>query len=478
MRLLPIALLFALLLAAPAAASDLHWRDCDGGFQCATAKVPLDYAKPHGRTVRLAVIKHPALDQEHRIGSLFLNPGGPGGSGIEFVRTAPPPAFGLLARFDWIGWDPRGVGDSRPDIDCDSVPFEPMTPATLDIPRLLQTSRDRARGCLNGDPRFLASVNTGNAARDLDRLRAAVGDAKLNYIGISWGGVLGETYASLFPGRARALLLDSPGDADVWLNDELQAGEDQTVGFERSLDRFLAATGISEASYDALIARLDAAPLAGVDGDDVLAFTLASLYAKVYWPQLERVLRAAEAGDADGVRDIAGYSDAVDEQLDVFRTYLYVERKHPRHLRTYLAAAERLFALAPHFAFGAYEAADDLFWPVRPRGAYYGPFRNPKHASPVLVMHTTHDPASPYAWGQHVVRDLGNARLLTVNGDGHGVIPTFNPCALGAMAAYLNDLQLPPEGASCDQEGLSSRSSSIVRSSTPADWMREAYSRR
>jgi pimeloyl-ACP methyl ester carboxylesterase len=477
MRLLPIALV-ALLLAAPAAASDLHWRDCDGGFQCATAKVPLDYAKPHGRTVRLAVIKHPALDQVHRIGSLFLNPGGPGGSGIEFVRTAPPPAFGLLARFDWIGWDPRGVGDSRPSTDCRPVPFVPMTPATLDIPRLLTTSRELARACLTRDPRFLASVNTGNAARDLDRLRAAVGDARLNYIGMSWGGMLGETYASLFPGRARALLLDSPVDADVWLNDGLRAREDQNVGFEHSLDRFLAATGISEASYDALVARLAATPLAGVDGDDVLAFTLDNLYAKFLWPHLERVLRAAEAGDAEGVREIAGYSDAADGRADAFRTYLLVERRHPRHLRTYLAAAERLFGLSPHFAFGTYEAAEDLFWPVRPRGAYYGPFRSPKTAAPALVMHTTHDPAAPYAWGQKVVRDLGNARMLTYNGDGHGVIPDFNPCALGAMAAYLNDLQLPPEGASCDQEGLSSRSSSIVRSSTPADWMREAYSRR
>jgi len=480
MRLLPIALFFALLIAAPAAASDLHWHDCDGGFQCATAKVPLDYAKPHGRTVRLAVIKHPALDQEHRIGSLFLNPGGPGGSGIEFVRTAPPPAFGLLARFDWIGWDPRGVGDSRPATDCDPVPFEPMTPATLDLRRLLDTSRDLARACLNGDPRFLASVNTGNAARDLDRLRAAVGDARLNFIGMSWGGMLGETYASLFPGHARALLLDSPVDADRWLNDGMQAREDQNVGLETSLDRFFAATGIAEATYDALVARLDSTPLAGVDGNDVLTFTLDSLYAKFFWPRLERVLRAAEAGDADGVRAIAGYSDAGDDDMaDAFRTYLFVERKHPRHLGTYLAAADRLFALAPHFAFGAYEGAKDLFWPVRPRGAYYGPFRNPKHATPVLVMHTTHDPAAPYAWGQKVVRELGNARMLTYNGDGHGVIPDFNPCALGAMAAYLDDLQLPPEGAECDQDApSSSRLSSIVRSSTPAAWMREAYSRR
>ena len=147
-------------------------------------------------------------------------------------------------------------------------------------------------------------------------------------------------------------------------------------------------------------------------------------------------MRAAEAEDADGVREIAGYADSGDDDLaDAFRTSLFVERRHPRHLATYLDSAERLFVLAPHFAFGAYEGAKDLLWPVRARGAYYGPFR----IEYVVVMHTTHDPAAPYSWGQHVVRDLGNARMLTYNG--HGVIADFNPCALGAMVAYLDDLQ-------------------------------------
>src|SRR4051794_26234539 len=197
MRLLPIALCFALLaFAVPAVASasppDLRWRDCDDGFQCATAKVPLDYAHPHGATVRLAVIRHPALDPEHRIGSLFLNPGGPGLSAVDFVRTAPPLAFQLLSRFDWVGFDTRGVGGSRPAVDCAEIaPFTAMTPDTFDLHTMLDRGRAIARRCLNRDPRFLASLTTANAARDMDRLRAAVGDRKLNYLGISWGGLLG-----------------------------------------------------------------------------------------------------------------------------------------------------------------------------------------------------------------------------------------------------------------------------------------------
>jgi len=130
--------------------------------------------------------------------------------------------------------------------------------------------------------------------------------------------------------------------------------------------------------------------------------------------------------------------------------------------------------VAPHFALGAYERALDLFWPVRARGAYYGPFRHPKDAPPALVVHSTHDPATPYAWGKRVVRDLGNARMLTFRGDGHSIVTQLNPCVLAALVSYLNDLELPPQGASCDQAPLpsSKKSSSIVRSSSAAAWMR------
>jgi pimeloyl-ACP methyl ester carboxylesterase len=456
MRLALLITLAVLAIAAPAASAStkLDWHDCDDGFQCATAVLPQDYSKPHGPKVRLAVVKHPAVDQEHRIGSLFLNPGGPGASGIEFVRTAPPVAFQLLSRFDWIGWDPRGVGASEPAIDCDEAEFEPMTPDTFDLHTLLQRGRKISRLCLNRDRDFLASVNTGNAARDLDQLRAAVGDKKLNYIGISWGGMLGETYTSMFPGRTRALLLDSPGDSDVWLNRPLQASIDQTAGFEQSLQRFFTWSGITEEEYDALLAH-------AANADDIRALVLSILPLRFFWPELAAALRdpSAVPPAGDGGR-----------LLDVFDTQLSVERRYPRRLAPYLDAAELAFTIAPHFAPSSYEAVSELFWPVHARGAFYGPYRHPKAATPALVLHTTHDPASPYAWGKKVVRDLGNARLLTYNGDGHGVVTQLNPCVLSALTAYLDDLELPPPGASCDQS--SSISSSIARSSAAAAWMR------
>ena len=186
--------------------------------------MPRDYTRPHGATVRLAVIRHRALDPEHRIGSLFLNPAGraarPSTSSARRrrrVRRAP--------RFDWIGFDPRGVGASEPAVDCDDWPCRstPMTPDTFDLPTLLDRGRALAKLCLNRDRDFLASLTTANAARDMDVLRAAVGDKRLDYLGLSWGGMLGETYTSLFPGRTRAVVLDSPVDGDVWLNQPFHA---------------------------------------------------------------------------------------------------------------------------------------------------------------------------------------------------------------------------------------------------------------
>ncbi len=277
------------------AVPELDWRDCDDGFECATAAVPRDYARPWGPKVRLALIRRPAVDQENRIGSLFLNPGGPGGSGVEFVRTAPPPAFQLVSKFDVVGFDPRGVGGSEPAVDCDEPTegYEPMTPDTFDLRTLLQRGRTLSRLCQNRSEGFLASLTTANVARDLDLLRAAVGDRQLSYLGVSYGGLIGETYASLFPGRARALVLDSPVDGDVWLNHPFEAAEEQLVGFEASLDRFFAACaaapdtcrfgagspGAPEDAFDALLARLDETPLdlgdgRTVDGDLLRAVTI------------------------------------------------------------------------------------------------------------------------------------------------------------------------------------------------------------
>lgn len=466
MRLLPIAFCLALLYsAAPAAASvpDLDWPDCDGGFECATAKVPLDYRHPSGAKVRLAVIRHRALDPEHRIGSLFVNNGGPGASAVEFVRTAPPPAFQLLSRFDLVAFDPRGVGGSDPAVDCDDGPSgQAMTPDTFDLHTLLDRGRAIARRCLNRDRRFLASLTTANAARDMDLLRAAVGDKRLNYIGISWGGMLGETYTSLFPGRTRAIVLDSPIDGDVWLNRPFDAMEEHRAGFEDSLDRFLAFAGRPEDSFETL--------LAGPYGEEVRGVAFLSFYERRNWPPLADALDALDRGDPGPLHALGGVVDDSDLLPDLIQSYLSVEQRWPhRRAAPYLDHAEHAFAVAPHFAAGAYEDVHNLFWPVRPRGAFHGPYTHSAKAPPVLVVHGTHDPATPYAWGRRVVRDLGNARLLRFRGDGHGAVTQFNPCVLGALIPYVDELELPPPGASCDQAATAR---TARRASPAAPWPR------
>jgi pimeloyl-ACP methyl ester carboxylesterase len=473
MRLLPIALCFALLaFAAPAVTSsdppvpDLRWQDCKNGFQCATAKVPLDYTRPHKKTVKLAVIRHPALDPAHKIGSLFLDNGGPGMSAVDFVRTAPPQAFGLLARFDWIGFDPRGVGGSRPVVDCsDPPPFRLMTPDTFDLHTLLGRSRAIARRCLNRDPRFLASLTTANAARDLDLMRRAVGDAKLNYYGLSWGGMLGETYTSLFPGRTRAILLDSPIDGDVWLNRPARALEEHHAGFEGALDRFLAATGRTEAQFESLVARLDAHPLGEIDGQVLSGLAVNSFYSANRWPQLDTALTAADQGDTATLEKIVGGLLDADNLLDNVQTYLSVEQRWPRHrLRPYIEHAERQFAVAPHFGFGAYEDAHNLFWPIHSRRAFYGPFTHSRKAPPALVIASTNDPVTPHKWGAAVARDLGNAQLLTTANEGHGAVVSFEPCVIGPVQTYFNDLALPPADACATGPGAR-------RASSAAPWL-------
>ena len=480
--LLGAALLPGTAGAAPRPATPvLEWEACDGGFDCATVEVPMDHGRPHGRTIELALIRARAADPDRRIGSLFLHPGGPGGSGVDFVRAAPPPALAAITRrFDLIGFDARGAGHSRPRLDCgvdqeqEGIYAHPFTrPETLDTAALAGRARRYVRRCLERAGALMPHMSTADVARDLDLLRAAVGDEQLTYIGNSYGSLVGATYASLFPGRARALALTAAVDADTWTNRPLEALREQTASFEDVLDRFFAACAAHpvqcgfggadpEDAFETLLERLDARPIPApastsgrpLDGDDLRVAATDAMGSPRQWPPFAAGLAAAEAGDGSLLRQTVDdvYAGA-SQDFDVSLATLALDQRYPRRVGPFLAAGRHAASLSPTFAFNSgYSELPFGLVPFGRRDAFAGPFRNAPRSAPALIVGTTHDPNTPYAWSKRLTADLGNARLLTVRGDGHDVLTSLNPCVVGTLLAYLEEGVLPPAGASCRRE--------------------------
>ena len=450
----------------------LDWTDCGDGFQCANAAVPLDYRHPNGQTIEIALIRKPALDQANRIGSLFANPGGPGGSGIEFVRTAPPAAFQLLSRFDFVGFDPRGVGASRPAIDCGTeetpsfASFE--RPQTVDPAGFEARMRSIADACLANNAALLPHMSTANVARDLDLLRQGVGDEQLNYVGISYGSAIGAFYATLFPGRSRAMVIDSPMDVEGYVDHPVEFWQEHAAGFENTLDRFFTACAVAgpacgfggtdpEAAFDALVSRLEAAPLPSPDpatlpplDADLVLVAGDDLRAETRWPEYARALAAAEAGDPAPMYEFLGLPAEPSARSDAQTAVLAVDQRYDRRVAPYFDSGEHSYAMFDHFWWlGGYGLLQPAVWPVEDRGAFRGEIENPAEANPILVIGITYDPATPYVWAERFTADLGNARLLTYQSDGHGALTSLDPCLLGAFIGFINDLVLPPEGATC-----------------------------
>jgi pimeloyl-ACP methyl ester carboxylesterase len=468
---------------AAAGVPHLDWTDCGGGFQCATATVPRDYDRPHGPTFRLPVIKWPAKDQAHKVGSMFMNPGGPGGSGVGFLRGAPAFALDLFSRFDVVSWDPRGIGSSVPAMDCTTreednatvnVHFTPLSEVDREV--AVRTARTFVANCVARNPDVLPYLGTGNTARDLDLLRAAVGDEKLTYIGISYGGAIGATYAKLFPGRARAVLLDSPVDPDVWTNRPFEMRREQNASFEDSLDRFFSACAAHQDgcgfggdnpqdAFDALVERMNATPVPApnatfpdpVRGDDVNFVATQAMYSVYDWQTFALALAQAQAGDASLMRELFDYNlgRAADGSYNDTNAYFGVSGQDFRishDVDDYYADAISQHAMFPHqwpYALG--QNLRYAVYRLPQNDVVRGPFSNPRSAAPILVIGGKHDPAAPYDWSRRMVAAMGNARLLTFDAEGHGAVTQFNPCVTAAMLAYINDVTLPAPGTVCTQ---------------------------
>jgi pimeloyl-ACP methyl ester carboxylesterase len=335
-------------------------------------------------------------------------------------------------------------------------------------------------------------MSTANVARDLDLLRAAVGDEQLNYLGFSYGTVIGATYATMFPGRARAMILDSPLDVEGYYDRPLENRHVQASGFENALDRFFMfclAAGPScgfggsdpESAFDDLVATLDLAPLSSPDpallpplnGDLVLAGALNTMYDVSFWPMFAAALAAADAGDPGPMYDYLGFNQQGFGN-DATAAVWSVDQRFGRRVDAHLADGEHTYGVFDHFWWlGGYDSLTYALWPVEDRSAFRGPVENPAGANPILVIGITYDPATPFIGAERLTADLGNARLLTYQADGHGALTSLDLCLLAPFVDYLNDLTLPPEGARCvDQRPRFPSVAALTTSSAEAEpWL-------
>ncbi len=500
-RLFPRALgavvaVFALLaMAAPAMAGSpagtLDWGPCAdsdataAGWQCATFKAPKDYGNPGAGFVKIAVTRLPAQDQANRVGAMFINYGGPGGTAVDTTQRIGTDLFGAVNdKFDLVAFDPRGVGESSPSIDCAvnqeteglySKPF--TTPENLDVKALLAKDKAYVKRCVALNKGILPYVSTANVARDMDGIREAMGDKKLNYFGFSYGTFLGATYASLFPKNYRAMVLDGPVDANGYINTPSANLREQSAGFEREIGRFFTACAVfqsfcnfggsdPQAAYDALVdsANLLAIPVpdgrAAVNGDDILAATALAMYAKQFWPDLAHALSAAASGDGTGIRDLAdafwgnNEDGTFDPGGDRYFTITAIEQNFTSDVQTFLDAGDNAWGVFNYTYWNTgYPEINYALWPIHATDAFRGPFKASKSAPTILEIATTYDPATPFRGAKRLAKQLGNVRFLTMVGDGHTAYQNGSPdCVDTAVVAQIETLTLPPEGTICQQD--------------------------
>jgi pimeloyl-ACP methyl ester carboxylesterase len=467
--------------SAPAipAPPPIDWGPCpDGGRdECGTLSVPLDYDDPTRDTITLALRRSPATDPSRRLGSIVVNPGGPGGSGFglgaSLQRSLQRSGAGggeVASRYDFIGFDPRGVSASTP-VDCadDLDPFyaDDATPDDdAERAALIAAMERHAQSCAARSGLVLPYVSTRDAARDLEQIRRALGDERLNFIGYSYGTELGTLYAEEFPDRVGRIVLDGAVDPDL---DGVELAREQARSLEASFDRFVAdcaaetrcpyhSGGDPGGAFDRLMARLDASPLHARDGRTVNASQAVSgiataLFDTSQWPTIASALGRAELGDGTALLELFddyperapdGSYPNLPEANNAINCLDYV---WPRRDAGYDALVTDLRAEAPRFGQAFLrEFLPCAYWPVPPRPK--GEFEGKATATPVLVVGTTNDPSTPYAWSEALAEAIPGAVLLTYDGDGHTAY-LRDPCIDAAVNTYLLDGTPPAAGTVC-----------------------------
>jgi pimeloyl-ACP methyl ester carboxylesterase len=503
------------------------WGACSHGipapFQCATEPVPLDYRHPNGQKIGLALLRLPASDPRERIGSLFIDFGGPGGPDITDLVNRAYTVFSpaIRARFDLVAWDPRGVEYSDP-VNCfatdtadssyyNSIPVFPYPQSGE--PAYFKLNAQLGPDCLQRSGALLQHVSSADTARDLNVLRQDVGDPKLTYLGFSYGTVIGATYANLFPDQVRAMVLDGtldfvgnatghhPGDAAAYPVDVRQ-GVDR-AGQEVFLDSFLPlcaragsacafSGGNLRAKWRTLLSRARAGQLSY---QDLMIFAYYDMEDPIAdWPGLASYLQglytSTTAGQALTASQSAGLAQAADRaqsqsimgppgstggapepgstsaasgtagakytdnRADAYYAIQCADSLVPTSDAVYHNLAITEDQKVPGFGrLIVYDMMPCATWPAMHTDAYDGPWNRSR--TPILVINAEHDPITPIWGAEAAVAELGNARLLKVNGDGHtSMYVEPSTCRDDAELAYLVSLRLPPKGTVCNVDQL------------------------
>ena len=506
--ILPLLIVCFGLFAGKASAAPLqpkaNWSPCyrelGFPFECASVQVPLDYNDPGVAAISIAMVRLPAGDPSQRIGSLFLNPGGPGGSGVDIALFAGPYLYGseLRARFDIVGFDPRGIQRSTA-LRCFGNPkqwsgyFTPLAfPTTPEEEAIWQTADQYlVDACDQRGARIIDHMSTADVARDLDMLRQAVGDEKLTYAGYSYGTYLGVTYANLFPDKVRAVVVDGVLDPIAWSTGA--AGEAATVPFSTrlrsdagamaTLNEFFrlcdaggancAFSGDSAARYAALAEKLKAAPFIIMNPDgttqafgysNLIGTTLGAMYDSYSWSDFAQFLAAIDANlppATVGLR-LQGFWESMGfinkrgapkypNYLEGFPGVACSDSDNPTSYAAWSSAAANAQANYGYFGpLWTWASSVCANWSGSKEDRYTGPFTN-NTANPVLVVTTQFDPATRYEGAVTVAGLLPNSRLLTVHGWGHTTL-FLSQCADQAVANYLVSGTLPAAGLVCEQD--------------------------
>jgi pimeloyl-ACP methyl ester carboxylesterase len=475
------------VISAPRPGSPIQWLPCKAaasdqnripaGAECGMLSVPVDYSKPDGDVAQIAMIRFKATGQ--KVGSLVVNPGGPGESGVEAAASmAPTLPQSVRERFDLVGFDPRGVANSTPaawcnsDEDNDKLRADPTVEYTQEgVDHIEKENKEFVQRCVDKmGKEFLANLGTANVAKDLEAIRTGLGDDKLTYLGYSYGTRIGALYAEAYPDKVRAMILDGAVDPNA---DQIEEEIRQAAAFQKAFDNYAAdcasspdcplGTDPSKAVdvYKSLVDPLVKHPAEtkdprGLSYSDAIVGTILPLYSPSLWRHLTQALSEIKDGRGDtmlamadlymGRDDKGHYNNSTDVRVAVN----CMDKPHITDRAKVVDEDRRTREVAPFLSYGEFTGLAPLdtcaFWPVPATGDQHE--LKVAGLPPILVVSTTNDPATPYQAGVDLAQQLGGT-LLTFDGTQHTVVFQGNTCVDDIAARYLVDVTVPPPNTRC-----------------------------